>query len=228
MLTEDNTRPGPADGGMPSGHDRIAVVTRTPAPIAAGDILTDPNGSYVYIAEDHHGTVLYVGVADDLGRRLAAHSRMLSPWWLAARRIRWELYPDRLTAEAVEYAYIKQLDPAHNVIHKIKKPDVGTAVYPISDWVRLGAVVRARRMEMRRSQTSMAGDVGAPVAMWRGVEAGTPASYPGDLIEAVERVLRWRPGSIETVLGGGDPEVMNTAERAAAAGAALDLVGWRS
>ncbi|MBN1171898.1 MAG: GIY-YIG nuclease family protein, partial [Micromonosporaceae bacterium] len=106
---------------------------RTLSPIDCGEIKIRPEAAYVYIAEDVDGRVLYVGLTDDLGHRLGQHSSHHAPWYRLACRIRWELYPDRSAAARAEYAYIRQLDPVHNIVHKTRIPDVGTATFPVED-----------------------------------------------------------------------------------------------
>ena len=70
---------------------------------------------------------------------------------------------------------------------------------------RLGELVLARRQELGLSLREAARRAGIMRPTWTGMEHGSrrTAAYN---FAAIERALDWRPGSIEAVLAGGQPE----------------------
>lgn len=73
---------------------------------------------YVYIANAGDGTVLYVGVASDLKRRLREHAAgaLGGGWWASAVSIDVEPYDSQSDALEVEAALIRHLRPTRNKI----------------------------------------------------------------------------------------------------------------
>lgn len=69
---------------------------------------------------------------------------------------------------------------------------------------RLGALVAARREQLRLSIPKAAEAAGIYRDTWRDLEAGTRA-LRGYNHPAVETVLGWEPGSIKAVLAGDEP-----------------------
>jgi len=71
---------------------------------------------------------------------------------------------------------------------------------------RLGTAVAARRRHLGMSVPEAARRSGLDRETWRHLEAGTRTlrSYNHS---RVERALNWAPGSVEAILGGGDPTV---------------------
>lgn len=67
---------------------------------------------WIYGAKD---VVLYVGLTDDLERRLQQHA--VKFWWQDVRRIESKAYEGRDTAERAERAQIRRLNPVHNRAH---------------------------------------------------------------------------------------------------------------
>lgn len=69
---------------------------------------------------------------------------------------------------------------------------------------RLGRHVRTRRRQLGHSINEAAQAAEVNPKTWQALERGTRAirdhSYAG-----IERALRWRPGSIDTILDGGEP-----------------------
>lgn len=193
-----------------------------PKPTLAGELPVDPYTSYVYLAYADE-EILYVGVTDDITTRIATHQRNLAPWYPKATRIAWQQYPDRASAERVESEYIRQLDPPYNTRGRVKRP-IKPVTFLVEAWVRLGELVRDRRMAMHRSQRSIADDAVVPVKLLRDVERGVAAEYPEEALVGIERVLRWRAGSVVTVLEGGEPGLLTAAEVRALTLAAYDEV----
>jgi predicted GIY-YIG superfamily endonuclease len=76
------------------------------------DIPSGPTALYRCYAED--GSLLYVGVTDDLRGRLGGHERQ-KPWWpeVARKTVAW--YDSRLDGEQAEAAAINDEHPVHNV-----------------------------------------------------------------------------------------------------------------
>lgn len=68
---------------------------------------------YRAFAED--GTLLYVGIAGDPGRRFNEHA-LLSAWWTEAARLTLAHYPSRASAMSAELAAIRAERPVYNVI----------------------------------------------------------------------------------------------------------------
>jgi len=75
---------------------------------------------------------------------------------------------------------------------------------------RLGELVLARRHELGLSLREAARRAGIMRPTWTGMEHGSrrTAAYN---FAAIERALDWRPGSIEAVLAGGEPEAGRSA-----------------
>lgn len=69
----------------------------------------------VYRVYDHRGILLYVGIADNLGRRIGQHLGQ-SEWGGRARRVEWDEYDCRETAEEVEAEQIQALKPLYNKV----------------------------------------------------------------------------------------------------------------
>lgn len=87
----------------------------TPEILESGTLLTLPRfGSFVYRLYDAGGTLLYVGMAADVLRRLGDHMRHKS-WWREVRRIDWEMYDTRDDAAWAERVQINALEPLHNI-----------------------------------------------------------------------------------------------------------------
>lgn len=77
-----------------------------------------PERTALYRLYDTSGTLLYVGVTNDLRRRGEIHSNN-QPWWhlVAGQRVEW--FPDRLAAEAAEVTAIKDESPRFNIDHAL-------------------------------------------------------------------------------------------------------------
>jgi predicted GIY-YIG superfamily endonuclease len=68
---------------------------------------------HVYRAYDHRGALLYVGVTNDLERRMDAHEKS-SGWWMFHERVESEAFDSRAEAEAEETRLIRTLHPRWN------------------------------------------------------------------------------------------------------------------
>ena len=68
---------------------------------------------FVYRLRDAKGHLLYVGVTNNLPRRLATHEREKS-WWSDVAAIDTSTYPDRREALDAERAAVAQEKPRHN------------------------------------------------------------------------------------------------------------------
>lgn len=188
-----------------------------PVPLEQGSFPLNPKGCYVYRAYDSHGDLLYVGLTDDFCARMRGHRQAHSKWIHRAGRIEWSLYPTREIAQRVEHQLITDLQPKYNEMHngrrRLAESFGHTRLYDPTDWGRLGAAVRARREELRRTQTSLATDADVPVDGWREFERGVAERYERNFLEAAEGVLRWRAGSIEAILAGGQSDPLTDSER---------------
>lgn len=74
------------------------------------------------------------------------------------------------------------------------------------DWARLGRLVVAERARrgLTVRQFAAAADVG--VRTIQRLEGGAHQAYRNVTLSRVEDALGWRPGSVEVVLAGGEPE----------------------
>ena len=76
------------------------------------------------------------------------------------------------------------------------------------DWERVARVVATRRRSLGLSQDDVAeasgGTISKPVLSL--VENARQSSYKPRTLAGLERALRWRPGSIDRILAGLDPE----------------------
>lgn len=82
-----------------------------PAETEVGEEVPSPVALYRLYADD--GSLLYVGVTDDLRARLASHQRQ-KPWWPAVMRKTVTWYESRLAAEVAEANAISSESPIHN------------------------------------------------------------------------------------------------------------------
>lgn len=69
---------------------------------------------------------------------------------------------------------------------------------------RLGRLIHQRRVDLGLSITAAAGRAGLNPKTWGWLESGARATRE-TAWAAIERALRWAPGSVATVLAGGDP-----------------------
>lgn len=67
------------------------------------------------------GSLLYIGITNNPGRRWAQHGRA-KPWWHEVDRIELERYPTRAAVLSAEVAAIQAERPRHNVIHALGLP----------------------------------------------------------------------------------------------------------
>lgn len=74
-----------------------------------------------------------------------------------------------------------------------------------ADWRRLATQIARRRRELGMTQREVQEAGGPSVATLRNLEAGTQDSYQGVVLGRLEQALRWRVGSVEATLAGGDP-----------------------
>src|SRR4051812_29635712 len=76
--------------------------------------------------------------------------------------------------------------------------------------LRLGHLVLARRKELGLSIREAARRAGVMRPTWTGLELGVRRTADYNFA-AMERTLEWGAGSIETVLGGGEPTALPAA-----------------
>lgn len=103
-----------------------------PKPVAVGavDVPSKLGQAYVYRAYCRCGDLLYVGVADDLFRRLHGHRRDGSPWEPDMVRLEYSIYRTRVEAERVERAEIRELHPLYNKTHAIPRARLAFLPWP--------------------------------------------------------------------------------------------------
>jgi predicted GIY-YIG superfamily endonuclease len=196
----------------------------TDAALATGEIALITGAAFVYEAVAADGEVLYVGVTDQIFRRLGEHLHRDAPWVWEAVTLRWSEYHSREVAETAERRRIVALMPRYNVTHNGRRLPADRmghhTVYTSDAWARLGKVVRARREGMRQPQHRAARQAGFEVATWRALERGGGVEYPPEVLAAVDRVLDWPEGSHELVLAGGVPDPLTEEQLSARAVAA--------
>lgn len=74
-----------------------------------------------------------------------------------------------------------------------------------TDWVRLGAAVKAARKAMGITQPQLGDAAGVKRATVQNIEGGQEFTRVTPTLRAIERAVGWQEGSIEVVLAGGDP-----------------------
>lgn len=100
----------------------------------------------LYRIHDRHGRLLYVGISNDLARRLGQHAHA-KPWWDQIENIQVTHYPNRASVAAAEILAIATEHPLHNVVHRPKttrltpSPPLLDPPYPVpltlGDYVQL-------------------------------------------------------------------------------------------
>lgn len=95
---------------------------RPPTPVATGtvEVPSHLGQAYLYRAYCRCGDLLYVGIADDLFRRMAGHRRGGSRWEPHMARLEYEIYRTRAEAEGAEQAQIRTLHPLHNRTYSMR------------------------------------------------------------------------------------------------------------
>lgn len=74
------------------------------------------------------------------------------------------------------------------------------------DWRRLGEHVVHRREELGLTQPEVQAAGGPSTAAMRQIEQGSKeGGYRGSTLRSLERALKWRTGSVEAILAGGNP-----------------------
>lgn len=76
------------------------------------------------------------------------------------------------------------------------------------DWAKLGVVVRDRRADLGLTQTDVDKLGGPSVLTLRAIENNRAGRLTPRLRRSLERVLKWESGSVEAVLEGGAPKVI--------------------
>lgn len=78
--------------------------------------------------------------------------------------------------------------------------------YKPEDWARLASQVKQRRVSLDLTQTQVNAAGGPSVSVLSRIETARGASYDDIAIARLEKVLRWRAGSIHRILQGEDPQ----------------------
>lgn len=73
------------------------------------------------------------------------------------------------------------------------------------DWVRLGQALKTDRQRQGLTQEEVAQRLSAGLSSIQAIERGHPYSKPTRTTRAYADLLQWTAGSVEQVLGGGDP-----------------------
>jgi len=147
-------------------HRRISLIADAPS----------ASGVYRFLAED--GTVLYVGKATDLRRRLRTYfgqdtRRRTADLVAATARVTWTITPTELEASVREIREIQASRPRYN--HRSTRPDPGTTVTLTREPFPRLAIVR-----------------GSPGTDDDGL-GPVPRSVAERVVEAIESVIALRP-----------------------------------
>lgn len=90
----------------------------------------------LYRLLDAGGTLLYVGITDNVAHRLRQHARSKPDWPLVAS-VAVDMHPDRASAAAAEVRAIKDEAPAWNVVGvarpRTTRQQVGVAYWATTD-----------------------------------------------------------------------------------------------
>lgn len=105
----------------------------------------------------------------------------------------------RVNAAPTGPGYWKFQDVSANMAHM---------ALPGPDWRGLAEHVKRRRNAFGLTQADVQAAGGPSVALIRQIENGVEGNYRGTVIGRLEQALRWQPGSIEAILGGGGPTPM--------------------
>jgi hypothetical protein len=99
----------------------------------------------------------------------------------------------------------------------------GMDTYPSEAWQRLGRILERRRGELGygfRQRTRFVQERGGRMISVKTIsrlENGERESYPESTVGTVEAIYQWSPGSVESVLKGGEPNPLLPAPPASAA-----------
>lgn len=83
---------------------------------------------------------------------------------------------------------------------------------PDSDWQRLADYVTRRRTQLGMTQGEVQAAGGPSVATMRLLEGAMQQGYRAVILGRLEEALRWRPGSVATILAGGEPTTVDRSE----------------
>jgi len=84
----------------------------------------------------------------------------------------------------------------------------------VMSWEQLADEVRLRRKQLKLTQTDVAERGGLSVATVRAVETNRSGRLSRRLRRALERAIEWQDGSVDAVLDGNAPRVVNAARTA--------------
>lgn len=76
------------------------------------------------------------------------------------------------------------------------------------NWRQLAAEVTRRRRELGLTQEDVRGRGGPSTATMRLIEGALQESYRPGILASLERALSWAPGSVESILAGGEPKTV--------------------
>lgn len=118
----------------------------------------DVGRCYLYRFYGGDGSLLYVGITDDLIARLASHRRTAG-WWSAVARTESVIYPTRRAAEYAEAVAIRSERPAHNrarpTAAKVEELHCGTDTSEHAALVRVLAEVERLRAEVATQKVQL-------------------------------------------------------------------------
>lgn len=95
----------------------------------------------------------------------------------------------------------------------------------MSDWERLGNLVIARRIELGyRRREDFGRDAGLSERVLGDIESGRRESYHARTLLALQAALRWKQGSVDAILAGGEATERPDGETAHIVGATDEIV----
>lgn len=113
--------------------------------------------TWVYRCYCEHRSLLYVGVARDIDRRLAQHAAT-KPWWTDVDEVLGDLYQTRRAALRVEAHCIKYDRPQHNIAGQSPRPNDPLIFVRRKDFGRVGKRLVVELQDTRDINLHLVGD----------------------------------------------------------------------
>lgn len=103
---------------LPVVHSTETVKVLRSTQVSKDYVRIEAGAHSLYRLFSRSGELLYVGIANDVERRMAQH-RQDKPWWPQVADAVVEEFPDRRAALAAERVAIRTEGPVYNVMHRI-------------------------------------------------------------------------------------------------------------
>lgn len=72
-------------------------------------------------------------------------------------------------------------------------------------WIKLGVMLRRRRKTRRMNQAQFAEATGISLTNVSNIERGAVSGYDPTTVDLIEQEMGWHSGSVDSVVGGGEP-----------------------